>query len=144
MSKKIDVSAAKLVDLIEGRYDEVTVSSWGMGEYDDYERKYLIDLSNDDKVQVFYTAYMSFTSDNIVSNIKRLFYLASCFNVKFSVMYLDIIRTESNEEKLRAFFNKAHYYIDDRWTESDKDLLSKEDKKLMNNLCSKYGLSLLF
>jgi hypothetical protein len=140
MQKTIALSVTKLVDLIQGRYDEFTGHNWGMGEFDDFEKKYLLNLSDDDKVLVFHGAYKVLP----VGDIEQLLDLASSFKVKFSRVYTDILRTESDKDKLKVFFIEVHYYVGECWSDSAKESIVDEDKQMINKLCTKYDLSLLF
>jgi hypothetical protein len=140
VQKTTALSATKLVDLIQGRYDEFKGHRWGMGEFDDFEEKYLLNLSDDEKLLVFHDAYKALP----IGDIEQLLDLASSFKVKFSSVYTDILRTETDKDKLKVFFIEVHYYINECWSDSAKELLVDEDKQMMNKLCTKYGLPLLF
>jgi len=142
--ENLSENADKLVELIEGRYSEFLGSRWGMGEYDDFENKYLSPLSQAGKVSVFRLAYERLDSEKLNESIKQLFYLASSYGVKFSKEYLDILKNEKSEKKKEIFFYKARYYIEDRWSESAKKLLTDKDKNLIKELCIKYGQPLPF
>jgi hypothetical protein len=144
MQANLSKAADKLIELIEGRYNEFSGSRWGMGEYDNFERKYLSSLSEENKVSVFRAAYEGLGSDKLPESIKQIFYLASVYRVKFSKEYLDILRSEKLENKKEIFFEKARYYIEDRWSESAKKSLSDDDKNLIKVLCLKYNKPLPF
>ena len=137
----INKSAEKLNQLIEGTYPDVGGSPWGMEEYNHFERNYLNPLTDDEKVKVFRIAYEQLGEDKLAQNIKRLFYFASVYTVKFSKEYINIIRTETSEIKKQSFFQKACYYIDDRWSQKAKDAVTEKDRDLIKKLCEKYNVS---
>lgn len=135
-------AADKLIDLIEGRYSEILFNRRGMEEYDDYEEKYLGLFSSEDKVLIFCNAYNRLDINNIEESVKQIFYLASVYGVKFSNAYFDLLEREVNEEKKRIFFTKMRYYIEDRWSDSQKESLTPHQKILLKRYCSQYNLDL--
>ncbi|MDW6092469.1 hypothetical protein SBX64_07920 [Vibrio rhizosphaerae] len=139
--KNLELAAQKLILLIEGQYDDIIPSPWGMEEYNHYDEKYLQPLSEEEKISVFYMGYNKLKeNDELEENIKQIFYLSSCFGVKFSKEYINILRNEKSEIKKRIFFEKTCYYIQDRWSKESKLSLPKKDRELINSLCNKYNI----
>ncbi|ASA57903.1 hypothetical protein [Vibrio gazogenes] len=139
--KNLELAAKKLILLIEGQYDDIISSPWGMEEYNHYDEKYLQPLSEEEKISVFYMGYNKLKeNDELEENVKQIFYLSSCFGIKFSKEYINILRNEKSEIKKRIFFEKACYYIQDRWSKESKLSLPKKDRELINSLCNKYNI----
>lgn len=140
--KNLNLAANKLTDLIEGKYRDITPSPWGMDEYNHFDETFLHPLSEGEKITVFCITYANIKEDSeLKENIKKLFYLSSCFSVPFSKEYMNVLRNEKSEIKQRFFLEKVCYYINDRWSEKSKSALSEQDKNLINTLCEKYNLS---
>lgn len=138
MKNSLNQSIDKLIELINGCYTDFSESPWGMEEYDHFEKVYLNSFSEDEKVAVFRGAYERFELDRIENKIKQLFYLASVYRVRLSKCYFDILRIELSEEKKRVFFEKAVYYIGDRWSLNAKRNLSLADREILDSLCEEY------
>jgi len=131
-----------LIDLIEGKYNKVPFEGWGMKEFDDYEERYLSPLSGDERISVFSSAYKILGSNDLEEHVKQIFYLASVYGVKFSNDYFTLLENETDSIKRRIFFSKMRYYIEDRWSESQKKSLTDHQKMLLKKYCNQYGLDL--
>ena len=135
-------AAENLLALMAGKYDKVPIAPWGMAEYDDYEKRYLLPLTEDERVQVFEQAYYQLNGENLEGEIRSLFRLANSYGVKLSKKYFLILEQEQSEKKKQLFFNKMRYYIEDRWYESDKEKLTDHEKSLLKKYCKQYDLPL--
>mgnify|MGYP005989646857 CR=1 FL=1 len=136
-------AAENLLALMAGKYDKVPIEPWGMKEYDDYEKRYLLPLTEDERVQVFEQAYYQLNGESLKDRIETLFDLAwNVYCVPFYKRYFSILEQEQLKEKKQFFFNSMRYYINEYWSEKQRDNLTDHEKGLLKKYCKQYDLPL--
>ncbi|WNJ95647.1 hypothetical protein RND59_00555 [Vibrio ruber] len=140
--KNLELAAQKLILLIEGQYDDIIPSPWGMEEYNHYDDKYLQPLSEKEKIAVFKLAYQNIDTEHF-NSIEQLISLAPSFKVKFYQEYFGILRNETSKKKKEILFKNIKNQISE-WPIHDQQSLSTEEKKLITSLCKQYDLPLPF
>ena len=105
--------------------------------YDDFESRYLVHMDNNEKLEVFVSAYVRIPSNKL--NI--YFWLVSSYQIPLHKKYFSMLKRETDSEKHKLFFDLIFNTIQSTWSRLDFDDLQAANQELFRKYCSFYKLN---